>query len=364
MNNTIDTIKSYQQAAWSEENQAKVTQIYQSLNLEEGSQLAVHALELLDKQKIRHAEEILLNISCFTPGALKGLYQELIKRQFLYPGIIYREAGTEISNQLVAWEPDTSLEANHLLIALAWIGDEVVQQKFTQWRKAIPDWATELFVPPDAYAQQAGWVLTPGGNRRNLFHTHCYPLVRSGDDADYQNSPVKVAEGDENHCMWCNRQLTSLFDIDLADPALKFLQLDGTQLRIVTCDICTTYGYVYTNVDWHGAAKWYLKNQKPDYLPDDSAHYDTIPPKRLVFSQHSRNPFQAAHQLIPISSSQIGGHPNWIQDAEYPICPECNELMNFIAQLDMENFEEYGEGVFYAFLCKNCYIACTSYQQT
>ena len=30
-----------------------------------------------------------------------------------------------------------------------------------------------------------------------------------------------------------------------------------------------------------------------------------------------------SERAICVNSSQVGGHPTWQQDAEYPICPEC-----------------------------------------
>jgi hypothetical protein len=68
--------------------------------------------------------------------------------------------------------------------------------------------------------------------------------------------------------------------------------------------------------------------------------------------------------VLEVSGSQVGGHPTWIQDAEYPICPECSKHMKFVGQIDCPDFQEYGEGIYYAFVCEECRIAATHYQQT
>ena len=353
--------------AWSKENQAKSGELYQSLTTEEGKQLAAYAIDLLDSQEkhqMHRAEEVLRNLACLTSGTLEEVYQELVKRQILYPGVLYRGASSEITNQLLNLTPVTQMQANHLLTALAWIGDALVQQAFRQWRKSPPDWASSLFISPDAYAQVAGWVLTPEAEKRNLFYMQCYPLVRPKSAGDYQNSPVKVAEGHEGNCPWCGHELTTLFDLDLTHPALGFLKVDGTQIRIATCHVCTCYGFVYTKIDWNGTTKWSPHNRRPEYLPDDSSDWGSLPAKRLVLGETPRSPFSAASEFVPISFSQVGGHPSWIQDFSYPVCPECNSIMDFIAQLANEDIEEYGEGIYYAFLCKNCRNTCTCYQQT
>ncbi|MBN1056078.1 MULTISPECIES: DUF1963 domain-containing protein [unclassified Clostridium] len=62
--------------------------------------------------------------------------------------------------------------------------------------------------------------------------------------------------------------------------------------------------------------------------------------------------------------TKIGGIPTWIQDAEYPQCPKCGEKMMFVGQVSMEDLEAYGEGIYYGFICNECKIAATGYQQT
>jgi hypothetical protein len=64
------------------------------------------------------------------------------------------------------------------------------------------------------------------------------------------------------------------------------------------------------------------------------------------------------------AASQVGGHPTWIQDAEYPACPCCSEKMMFIAQLDGSQLGPYGEGIYYMFICPEDKITATVYQQS
>ena len=47
------------------------------------------------------------------------------------------------------------------------------------------------------------------------------------------------------------------------------------------------------------------------------------------------------HGLVPgVRFSQVGGHPTWIQGAEYPRCPECSGAMPFIAQISNEDLDD------------------------
>lgn len=49
---------------------------------------------------------------------------------------------------------------------------------------------------------------------------------------------------------------------------------------------------------------------------------------------------------------------------EQPICPRCSKYMKFIGRLDCSDFMQYGEDIYYAFICEECRIADTHYQQT
>ncbi|SUA50259.1 Uncharacterised protein [Paenibacillus thiaminolyticus] len=68
---------------------------------------------------------------------------------------------------------------------------------------------------------------------------------------------------------------------------------------------------------------------------------------------------------------RIGGMPSWIQDAQYPSCPECRETMAFIAQLDSDlPLADGGEwmwgsgGIGYLFWCDCCKVSGHLWQCT
>lgn len=69
--------------------------------------------------------------------------------------------------------------------------------------------------------------------------------------------------------------------------------------------------------------------------------------------------------------NRIGGPPSWIQDAQYPSCPQCKRLMPFVAQLDSEiPTADGGEwlwgsgGICYLFWCDQCSISGNFWQCT
>lgn len=59
----------------------------------------------------------------------------------------------------------------------------------------------------------------------------------------------------------------------------------------------------------------------------------------------------------------MGGHPAWIQDAEYPACPLCDRTMMAVITIALEDFLQ-ADGIFYVHHCAKCAVAGVSYQQS
>lgn len=348
----------------------RLLELYRSLTLEEVEQLAEYAFELLDIKETRRvflffkskdrkyertAKSIFRYLACISSGVKNKVHKELVMRDIFSPGVIYLGASPEISSQLLVRQP-----RNHLwrwLLALAWIGDKNVQQQFLSWRENTPSWSKNIAYSPDHFSREAGWYLTHEGERENLFHAECYSLEKLEDEEQDKKSTVAFGETTDALCPSCDRDAYTFFDIDLSHPSLKFLGIKGTRLKILGCIYC--YEPLFTEVDWGGAASWSRKNKpKTSMLIDED--WGLQPSNSYIISEKPRGAYEAASQFVEIPYSQIGGHPTWIQSAKYPSCPECSQPMHFIAQIH----EGFGwEGIFYAFLCKGCRVACTLYQQ-
>lgn len=340
--------------------QDEVRNAYLSLRPEEIELVVQSALDLLDVQK-GDGEEMLRCLACFQPGSLGRFHQELVGRSVFSPPVIYHAADAQVA-QLIKQLLGSGGNLNLQLSALAWVGNNEVQQAFREWKEKPPEWAASLFVPPYQYAKEAGWELGTDEKWRDLFCVTCRPLVNS-EHTDASLGKVRVAVDHEKQCPWCGRQLIVL--LDLSREALSLLGIEGEHLRIATCDVCACYGPVFTKVDLHGGAIWHEQNKRPDYLPDDLSDWDRLPVEPLVLSARPRHFLQSANWLLPgVSFSQIGGLPTWVQDAAYPRCPECSRTMFFVGQLNNEDYTEYGEGIYYMHLCRSCRVVATNYQQS
>jgi hypothetical protein len=276
---------------------------------------------------------------------------------------MYYGADDEIAKRILNLLSDKE-NVNHMLGALAWIGNDTVRKAFHAWKQNPPDWTHQLHEPPHRYAEEAGWALTQQGDRRELYSTTCHPLVLPTDGRTVAEL-VRIGGEVEEACPWCQRPLTVFLDLDLSQLALSFLNISGKRLQIATCHVCTCFGCVYTAIDWNGKATWHKANERPSYLPEDSSTWDSFPTNPLACSRTARHALEGANWLLPgVAFSQLGGHPTWIQEARYPACLECESPMPFIGQLSNEDFQKYGEGIYYIFLCKTCKIAATTYQQS
>ncbi|HAU8669851.1 TPA: DUF1963 domain-containing protein, partial [Salmonella enterica subsp. enterica serovar Dublin] len=165
-------------------------------------------------------------------------------------------------------------------------------------------------------------------------------------------------------CPHCSLPLINLFEVAPSAVGLSTQGWPG-QIRILTCQCCTAYNTVFATVDPQGQPRWYEKNALSTLAVENSSDWITLP-LDVLHPGESRLPLFAAEIFLPTTFSQLGGHPAWVQDTDYPTCPTCAQTMMFLAQLSYEDIEEeeYAEGMLYGFICPSCQTTATSYQQT
>jgi hypothetical protein len=215
----------------------------------------------------------------------------------------------------------------------------------------------------------AGWYFDKESKRKNLYYEYAHEFRKPKTQQDIEESPVKVFVEKEEVCPWCERNLFALLEIDLTYPEFEYLGFPGERLTIMTCDFCVCYTEIFNEIDWDGTVSWSgineIRYEEPWKIASDNFKDFTIPPyDQLVLGPKTDNPLRGAYYDLPNICSQIGGHPGWVQYADYPKCPKCNAYMKFLAQIHYDDISEgRGEGVVYAFICKDCKMVCTIYQQ-
>lgn len=278
---------------------------------------------------------------------------------------------------------EDTIELSSSLKCLAWIGDDHVVAKFTEWQNLTLRWlpnAAQLARDPSIAGdsstrpltnttREAGWELTSDGRRRDLYVPHWRKLILARSPGA-QSTPVSVGGLMEALCPWCERDLAAIFDLDLRAPELAFLGLTGERLRIPVCRWCSYgggNGPLFWREDTSGNARWSEANGE---RPAQGAQYDTSreyePPWSVV--QYILGPEHADPytSLVPegdFDPNRLGGLPAWVQYPDHPICIDCGRSLRFLGQLDAD---EHGgwEGLIYVFLCAECQVAATLHQQT
>jgi hypothetical protein len=339
-------------------------EMYAVLTTDDVEILKKYAMELY-KNDNDEWEQILLHLVCFKEANIDEYLKVLIDDCKIYEPSLFKNASDDIAELLIEKLncKDDRVSINHVLLTLAMIGNDRVVEVFNEWKKNEPEFSKDLYIKAYEYSLEGGWKLDDQGNRKNLFYKKSYGVKEGIPPKD---SPVKLLKKQNEKCEWCGKNLTSLVTIDLHNKDMHFLGLDGDKISIATCVNCTCYGYVYTNIDTKGNATWSKYNVEPKYL--DTHNEDEIEEfdynKKIYIDGNAKTENYAANQFLDVKFTKIGGMPTWIQDAEYPKCPKCKEEMMFVGQVSGEDFKEYAEGIYYGFVCNECKIAATGYQQT
>jgi hypothetical protein len=207
----------------------------------------VHSLanELWEQYEHEEILPFLGQLTASVLGALAGWSETFIDQGHILPSWLYLDAPPTTTKRLLGLldHPAFADQRNGLLLALAWIGDDLVRDQFRAWREDPPPWTSQLYIAPHAYAAQAGWELTTEGGRRDLYLPTCYELIVVDEpERTPSRHAVATSTPTETSCGWCGRELVALLDFDLRDPRCAFVSEGlvttdpaGARLRIAHC---------------------------------------------------------------------------------------------------------------------------------
>jgi hypothetical protein len=279
--------------------------LYQQLTADQAQLMADYATERFASGEYEHAQEICLCLAAFTQANLDAYLREWISYDDLdaYSPLPFHRAPADVRDTLLERVEDDAENRNCILQCLAWIGDDVVVERFAYWRNNPPLWRSSLYIAPEEYAHEAGWELTAEGQRRNLYFPHCFHLEMKSTGCC---EALRVVDERSDTCPNCALPLTNLFDVDLKATGLS----DKGRFRVVTCECCTAYSTIFGYIDSRGNAHL---SAPPAWLPDDVSEWRRLPVNSMR-QGNLRSPLFAADPFLPVSFSQLGGHPTWIQD--------------------------------------------------
>ena len=172
----------------------------------------------------------------------------------------------------------------------------------------------------------------------------------------------------EGLCSLCGSPLHHLITFD---PLLDGMGVTGlSQLSLATCLYCIGYKehWLFFRHDAEGkpaASKAPETPHSPQFsippLLETQVAIAETPPRWRWQDWGSSDGRENLHRL--------GGHPCWIEPAEFPTCPRCNCTMPFLMQLDtgLKTAEGWSlswgdSGIAYLFWCDACRISAMMYQ--
>ncbi|MNW28797.1 hypothetical protein D3C74_56350 [compost metagenome] len=384
-------------------------EFYVSLSIAEQERMLEYAMDQLREGDQDICREVLTSLVCYNELQLTEYLLELLEHEIYYPAMLYKDASPELREQLIQRVETDEENRNHLLMILAWIGDDVIVKQFKRWSEEAPSWSDSLYVRVQDYAKTADWELTDTGERRDLYRSPSYAMITDGDHShgeleagvyqrsdglpgkhsdlwsehqnqeQYQGSsyepsydqsqkPFRLLTPATDSCPWCGVRLTHLVDMEANHPSLGGMSWNGVRLKVKTCILCSCYTTVYMDIAADGEPKWSISNERPDYLPElqaedfDQGYLAAGSPYRLA--EQPRPALHGSEWTLEPSLSQMGGHPAWIQDAYYPECPCCSKSMLHIGQIDWAAIERLGEGIYYMYACEDCCKTAVTFQQT
>jgi hypothetical protein len=302
------------------------------------------------------AEYELERLADETPSTLTPHLPSLLAAGVLRPAKLYRTAGDDMQRTIVTMIDDGASDLNALLLILAHTRGPVAENAFRRWQEQPPPGADDLCVGPADYMPEGGWTLE-NGRARELCGRTAYSLKP---DPDKTVEPPAQGE-----CPWCRAPLWTVLDIDTGDrqvaEALAHTGWSG-RLRIVTCQGCHAYTTLYSTVSPDGRSGLSDYSAGPIRVIDDQSPPVTL---RKVPGELLTDPDMSAGGW-DMTTPSIGGHPQWVDDAEYPTCPICARTMDYIGLEEAQDpeGEPIAEGTTYLFLDASCGLAATIYQQT
>ena len=335
-------------------------QLYSELSLSDQLRVAKYAESLIGTERNDEAKDIVCCLAAFTDAPLGNCLRAFLDHGSVWPSLPFCRASSDIRDELIELVATNGANRNHILLALAWIGDPTVVKLFQHWKMRPPSWTESLYLPPHDYSREAGWELTDDGERRDLYFNDCTELLKGQSISPRKFQAITARE---DSCAWCRQRLTNLIDVVPSEFGLFEVSIAIDRVQVATCEICTAFGSVFGAMDESGRGQWSPENVRPEYLPDDAETWARLPQDSLTTGS-KRPALSAASWLLPTTFSQIGGHPTWIQDSAYPTCPTCSQTMMFLAQVANDEIQNYSEGIYYAFVCATCRTTATGYQQS
>lgn len=192
-------------------------------------------------------------------------------------------------------------------------------------------------------------------------------------EADATVTPGRMGGELTATCGLCHGPLHRL--LALPQPALAGIACD-TPLELATCLSCQGWemdaSVLFFRHDDQGAPQAHPSQQRAEPLTPEFPTRSLLEADVTLFRAPERWAWQDWGDSNGRQNlSRVGGPPSWVQQGEYPPCPDCGKLMDYAMQLDSDLPQEDGGewlwgsgGCNYTFWCAHCRVSGHLWQCT
>lgn len=178
---------------------------------------------------------------------------------------------------------------------------------------------------------------------------------------------------DRQFCPCCGDTLHHLLTFDAVRLLPDICSLPS--LTLATCTHCLGWYEKSAPLFLHHSMSGIPIAPVPE-LPEQSEHPCAPFEKTVVAITPTPERFHWQEWTFQQNIHRLGGHPAWVQIADYPDCPECGKAMSFLLQLNsrlpltqpnpdkLEVMEWGSGGVAYFHWCDRCRISAGNWQCT
>lgn len=148
---------------------------------------------------------------------------------------------------------------------------------------------------------------------------------------DFTTNQTKVA-----FCQSCGKSMTHILSVNLNDKRINTYKIDLESIPVLHCFECLE-----------------SQNYKPSNLNALPVTKNPFTEQKFIFKR------ETDEENEKNALFKIGGQPNWIHNAEHPVCSCCNSQMKFIAEINTDENMTNGNallafgdsGKLYVFAC-------------
>ncbi|MBE1553965.1 hypothetical protein [Sporosarcina limicola] len=166
----------------------------------------------------------------------------------------------------------------------------------------------------------------------------------------------------KQHCPHCGCQMIDVLRLDGLDERFSYLEVDGV-LTISICPNCITFiEETFVRYDETG---------RSEIIPYEASLEMENYCSEADLLEMNGNQLTLSAEAVPMHYASggdevitIGGLPDWVQDAEFATCSDCDQTMKFLAALPWNALMDGSEGTLYIEICTDCRTLCLFHQQT